>query len=290
MRRPFIVLLFALVIGHSIAAETIDTAAVDAGIGRSGQAMSGGVYRVAFPRTDLSVSIHGVKLLPGFALGGYAAFVPALQGVLVVGDLVLLEREVKPVMDSLTQNGFQITALHNHLRYEQPHVMYMHFMATGTAGTIATNLRAALALSKTPLGPTPRSAPQALPFQKAIESGLGRSGKVNGRVLSVSIPRAEDVQMNGIAVPPAAGVATALNFEDAGGGDVATTGDFVLTGSEVRPVQQTLLAHGIEVTALHSHMVDDTPHLYYMHFWGVGPPTAIAAGLKDAISHVAVTP
>jgi hypothetical protein len=273
-----------------IAATAVDAAAVDAGIGRPGQMMDGGVYRVAFPRSDLSVTVNGVKLFPGFALGGYAAFVPAPPGVLAVGDLVLLDREIRPVMDSLVKSGFEITALHNHLRYERPHLMYMHFMATGDARTIATNLRAALALSKTPLGPIAQNVPQALGFQNAIESGLGRSGKVNGKVLSIAAPRAESIEMNGVVLPPAAGVATAMNFQDAGAGNVATTGDFVLIGSEIGPVQQALLAHGVEVTALHSHMIDDTPHLYYMHFWAVGPPAEIVAGLKDALSRITLKP
>lgn len=281
-------LVFMNAFGNGMAATTVDAAAIESAIGRSGQTMDGGVYRVAFPRSDLSVKIGGVELLPGFALGGYAAFIPAPQGVLAVGDLVLLDREIQPVMESLERSGFQVTALHNHLRNERPHVMYLHFLNTGDGGTIAKNLRAALALSKTPLGPASRTAPQPLSFEKTIEQGLGRSGKVAGKVLSVSAPRAEPITMDGVTIPPAAGVATAMNFQDAGGGKVATTGDFVLVGSEVAPVQQALLAHGFEVTALHSHMIDDTPHLYYMHFWAVASPAAIAAGLKDALSHVNV--
>lgn len=284
------VAITAAIFAYGLAASTIDTAAVENGLGRSGQAMDGGVYRVAFPRSDLSVKVGNVKLLPGFALGGYAAFVPAEQGALVVGDLVLLDREIQPVMESLERSGFQITAVHNHLRNEQPHVMYLHFMGSGDSGTLAKNLRSALALSKTPLGPTAKSVPQVLAFKDAIEKGLGRSGKVSGKVLSIGAPRVETVVMNGTTIPPTAGVATAMNFQDAGNGNVATTGDFVLIGSEVAAVQQSLLAHGFEVTALHSHMIDDTPHLYYMHFWSVGPPATIAAGLKDALSHVSVKP
>lgn len=269
-------------------AAAVDSAAIDSNIGRSGQAMDGGVYRVAFPRTDLSVKIGDVHLLPGFALGGYAAFIPASDRTAVVGDLVLLDSEIQPVMDSLERSGYQVTAVHNHLRNEQPHVMYMHIMAEGDPGTLAKNLRTALALSKTPLGPTTKSAAQTLAFKDAIEQGLGRSGKVNGAVLSVGVARSEAIVMDGVTIPPAAGVATSLNFQDAGNGNVATTGDFVLLPSEVPAVQKALLAHGFEVTALHSHMLDDTPHVFYMHFWAVASPAAIAAGLKDALSHVDV--
>jgi hypothetical protein len=291
MKKLLLAVMFAtLTTGTGLTATSVDTAAVDRGIGRSGQAMDGGVYRVAFPRSDLSVKIGDVKLLPGFALGGYAAFVPAEPGTLAVGDLVLLDSEIEPVMESLERSGFQITALHNHLRNERPHVMYLHFMAAGDAGTIAKNLRGALALSKTPLGPMAKAISAQLFFKQTIETGLGRSGKVNGKVLSVSAPRAETVVMNRTTIPPAAGVATAMNFQDAGGGNVATTGDFVLVASEVAPVEHVLLARGFEVTAIHSHMIDDTPHLYYMHFWAVAPPATLAAGLKDALSHVNVQP
>ncbi len=276
--------------GNGVAATTLDTTAIDSAIGRTGQAMNGGVYRIAFPRNDLSVRVGDLKLLPGFALGGYAVFLSTAQGALAVGDLVLLDREIQPVMTSLEQSGFQITAVHNHLRNEQPHVMYMHFMAAGDAATVAKSLRAALALSSTPLGPAATTVPQPPSFEAAIEQGLGRTGKVSGKVLSIGVPRAETIEMNGVTIPPAAGVAIAMNFQDAGGGNVATTGDFVLIGSEVGPVQQSLISHGFEVTALHSHMIDDTPHLYYMHFWGVASPASIAAGLKDALSHVNVAP
>jgi hypothetical protein len=252
--------------------------------------MDGGVYRVAFPRTDLSVTIGNVKLLPGFALGGYAAFVPTDRGSIAVGDLVLLDGEIGPVMNSLQHSGFDITALHNHLRNERPHVMYMHFMGSGDAAHLAGSLRQALALSKTPLAPLAKSRPQALDFKDAVERGLGRSGKVSGAVLSISAPRADPIAMNGTTIPPAAGVATAMNFEDAGNGNVATTGDFVLVGGEVAPVEASLLAHAFDVTALHSHMIDDSPHLYYMHFWAVGTPAKVAAALKDALSHVNVKP
>ncbi len=279
--------LLACTIGTIAEAATLDTSAIDTALGRTGQAMDG-VYRVGFPRSDLHVSVGSVSIAPGLALGGYAAFIPQATGVLAVGDLVLLESEIQPVMDSLKGAGFEITALHNHLRGESPHVMYMHFMAVGDGATLARQLHTALSLSRTPPGPPTASAPQTLTFEAAIEEGLGRKGRVSGAILSVSAPRAEAITMNGMSVPPAAGVATAMNFQDAGNGNVATTGDFVLIASEVEPVQRTLLTHGFEVTALHHHMLDDNPHLYYMHFWAVQPPAAIAAALREALTHTNV--
>lgn len=248
--------------------------------------MPGDVYRVAFPRSDLHVRIGNVSLAPGFALGGYAAFKMEGTTTLAVGDLVLLESEIAPVMASLEGAGFQITALHNHLRSEIPHVMYMHFMAAGEAGTLAAALRSALTLSKTPLGSMKPPNTVAPWFAAGVQQALGYMGKASNGVLSVSVSRAEAITMQGYAIPPAMGVAISMNFEDAGGGRVATTGDFVLIASEVGPVEQALRAHGLDVTALHHHMLGDEPRLYYMHFWSVQNPTAIAAGLKAALSHV----
>jgi hypothetical protein len=271
---------------EAVAVPTLDIAGIDAALGRSGQLMDGGVYRVAFPRTDLDVRVGTLKIAAGLALGSYAAFVPMQNGTLIMGDLVLLEKEIQPVTTALERSGLQITAIHNHLRSELPHVMYVHFMGRGNAASLAKDLRAALALSATPLSGQLKTQPQILSFQSSLEQSIGRPGKVSGAVLSISAPRAEAITLDGVTIPPAAGVATVMNFADAGGGRVATTGDFVMIGSEVQPVERSLLAHGFEITALHSHMIGDSPHLYYMHFWSVGAPAAIGAALKDALGHI----
>jgi Domain of Unknown Function (DUF1259) len=284
-------LLTALLAATLIAADSpasLDTAAISAALGRSGAQMAGNVYRVAFPRTDLHVRVANKSISPALALGGYAAFIPETRGTLAVGDLVLLEPEIAPVMTSLEGSGFQITALHNHLRAESPHVMYMHFMAVGDAATLAKKLRDALATSSTPLGPLPTRVPAVLPFEPVIERTLGRKGLISGSVLSISAPRAEAITLDGMVVPPAAGVATAMNFEEVGAGNVAATGDFVLLGSEIAAVQSSLLANGFQITALHHHMIDESPHLYYMHFWVVGDPVKVASALRDALSHTNV--
>lgn len=272
----------------SSAQSTLDTAAISAAFGRTGTAMPGDVYRVAFPRSDLRVRVGSVKLAPGFALGGYAAFKMEGGTTLAVGDLVLLESEIPFVTATLENNGFQITALHNHLLGEKPHVMFMHFMGTGSAAMLASELDAALVLTKTPMG-QPKPPETAMPwFAAAVTQGLGYNGKASNGVLSISVPRAEAIAMQGYAIPPAMGVAIGMNFEDAGGGRIATTGDFVLVASEVAPVERSLRAHFFDVTALHHHMLGDEPRLYYMHFWSVQTPALIAAGLKDALTHVNV--
>ena len=274
--------------GAAVAQTALNTAAIDAALGRAGSLMPGDVYRVSFPRSDLHVTVGRVTLAPGLALGSYAAFKQEPSTVLVVGDLVLTEREIQPVMERLERSGFEITALHNHLRKETPHVMYLHYMGTGEAAALAASLRSALVLSATPLA-APKKPDITSPwFAGAIQDGLGVTGKAANGVLAIGIPRAQDVTMRGYAVPPAMGVGIALNFQSAGSGLVATTGDFVLVADEVAAVQQALIAHGFEVTALHHHMVGDSPQLYYLHFWAVAPPAQLAAALKDALSHVAI--
>lgn len=287
----FACILAALTVGSVPArAGDLDTRAIAQALGRSGQILPGGVYKVGFPRTDLHVTVGGVVLRPALALGSYAVFVATPSGVLMLGDLVLLQSEVEPVMDGLARGGIAVTALHNHLLGEQPHVMYMHYMGRGDAAHLAATLKAALSLTNTPMVATKPKPSAGLWFQATVERALGRHGKVAGAVLAISIPRATAESMDGYALPAAMGTGEVLNFQDAGSGRIATAGDFSLTADEVGPVRQALRAHGIEVTALHTHMLSDNPHLFYMHFWSVGYPASVAAGLRAALDLVAIKP
>jgi hypothetical protein len=283
--------LGALLVGSAAAsAQTVaDTSAITAALGRPGTVMPGNVYRVGLPRTDLAVTRDGVPLRPGFALGGYAAFEALPDGkTLVVGDLCLLEREIETVMTQLQKEGIEVTALHNHLRNESPHVMFMHFLGTGNAATLAQGLRRAVTMTGTlsAVPPSPSAEPAA--FAVEIQRIIGRPGNSSGGVFSISVPRAEHVTVRGMPLTPGMGVTNILNVEDAGNGRVATTGDFVLVGSEVNPTIAALRSHGFEVTAMHQHMIGDEPTLYYVHFWRVGSPADVGGGLKDALSHVHV--
>ena len=207
-----------------------------------------------------------------------------------MGDLVLLEDEVNPVIDKLRGSGFEITAIHNHLIDETPHVLYMHYMGHGAAGQLAASLMEALRVSKTPLGKPAPSAEEPAPpaWVNALEDSVGRKGNFKGGVLSYAGARSDQISTDGMTVAPAAGVAEAINFQAAEAGQVATTGDFVLTSSEVNPVLSELRARGIGVTALHSHMLTEQPRLFFMHFWAVGDPQSVGAGIKAALSHVSV--
>lgn len=273
----------------AVAAQGLDTAKIDSQLGRSGQ-KSGDVYKVGFPRTDLHVSVHGLAVKPGLALGSWAAFLGSDENAMVMGDLVLLETEITPVLDKLRGAGFEISAVHNHLAEETPHVMYMHYMGHGSASQLAGSLRAALALSKTPLEkPVAAQEPATAPaWVDAVQKKLGRNGTFKGGVLAYGVPRADEVKMNGTAIPPAAGVAEAINFQAADAQNVATTGDFVLTAAEVGPVISELRGHGITVTALHSHMLTEEPRLFFMHFWAVGSPESVGGGIDAALKRIAV--
>ena len=261
---------------------------VEDAMGRAGQMQLGDVIKFGMPRKDLHVVLDGVDVKPGLALGSWAAFKRDAMGAMVMGDLVLAEDEVEPVLMELQEGGIQESALHNHLLGESPHVMYMHIASHGDAVQMAKAIHEALALTKTPapdVNPA-APAPTELGFdQKQVEGVLGHSGKVNGGVLQIVVPRSETITDFGMTVPLSMGVATALNFQPTGNGKAAITGDFALLGSEVNPVMKALRQNGIEVTALHSHMLMEEPRLFFMHFWANDDAVKLAKGLRTALDH-----
>jgi hypothetical protein len=281
--------LCVLLLPIIVRAQGVTSEPIDRALGRSGQ-KTGEVYKVSFPRSDLHVSVHGVAIKPGLALGSWAAFLGTDDKAMVMGDLVLLEAEVNPVVAKLRSSGFEISAVHNHLMEEAPKVLYLHYMGHGPAVQLATSLRSALSVSKTPLEKPASAAEEAAPpaWVKAVEDAVGRKGTLKGGVLSYGVPRSNAITMGGMTIAPAAGVAQAINFQAADSGKVATTGDFVLTADEVNPVISELQGHEIAVTALHSHMLTEQPRLFFMHFWAVGNPDSVGAGIKAALSHIAV--
>ena len=263
-----------------------DWKAVEQALGKSGQLQTGDVFRIGMPRTDLAVTVKGVPVKAPFALGSYAAFKQIGNQAMVMGDLVLLDQEVPPVMSGLFAGGLEVTAVHNHLNEMSPHVMYMHYEGHGDAAQLAKALRQALSASGTPFGPSAPSAPPVGPGldPKQIEQPLGRTGRdIGGGVFQVTVPRAEAITEMGHPLLPAMGVTTVLNFQPTADGKAAITGDFVLIDKEVNPVAQTLLQNGIDVTAIHNHGLMDMPRLFYMHFWATDDPAKLARGLKAAL-------
>ena len=285
--------MIALVSTSGIAQQTATNSTwtpVEAAIGRKGAIQPGNVVKFSFPRSDLSVTVGGVTLKPALALGGWVAFKETGRGqAIAMGDLVLTEDEISPVMRALQTGGVEQTALHNHLLHESPHVMYMHIFAHGDAAKIARTIHDALGQSRTPMT-APAAATTAATVDidtAAIARTLGVAGKLNGVVYQVSIPRRETVHDHGIEIPPSMGVATGINFQPTGGGKAAITGDFVLRANEVNPVMRALRENGIEVTAVHSHMLNEEPRLFFMHFWANDDATRLAGGLRAAIDRTA---
>ena len=286
--RVLVVLLTAGMPAAMSAQQTLEgLSTVEQMLGRKGAVNPGGVVKFGFPRTDLQVTVGDVQLKPALALGSWVAFKPVAKGrAMAAGDLVLTGDEVGAVMQRLQAGGISQTAVHNHLVGENPRVMYMHIMAIGEPAKLAETLRAALGESKTPLttaAPAASSAPLDLDTA-AVARALGYTGKVNGGVYQVSVPRAERIVDMGEEIPPSMGVATAINFQPTGGGKAAITGDFVLLGSEVNPVLRTLRENGIQVTAVHSHMLHESPRLLFMHFWANDDATKLATALHAALA------
>ncbi|MET3964100.1 MULTISPECIES: DUF1259 domain-containing protein [Bradyrhizobium] len=273
-------------------AQNIDWQKVDETLGRK-PAVSDDVHRYGFPRSDLSVTLDGVTIKPALALGGWVAFKPGHGGAMVMGDLVLLETEINPVMAKMIANGLEITAIHNHLLRASPATFYMHVAGHGDPVKLAAAIHDALAESKTPLTvAAPASPPPAVDLDTAkLDQIIGSKGQANGGVYQFNVKRRDPITQDGMPLTPVApmGVAIGINFQPTEGGKAAITGDFVLTGNEVNPVILALRAHGIEVTALHSHMLDEQPRLFFMHFWANDDAVKLAEGLRAALDKTAST-
>ncbi len=291
MNKALVVALLATAVAT---AGAQDWKSVEAAMGRAGVAQPGDVYRFNFPRSDMRVTASGVAIKPAFALGSWVAFkrVPgAIHGdvAMAMGDLVLTDRELAPVLLRLQQGGVQQTAIHHHLIRESPRVLYVHVHAMDDPVKIAQTIRSALALTKTP----PASNASALTPKveldtAAVAQALGRSGRVNGGVYQVSVPRAEQVKDGGMDVPPSMGLATAINFQPTGAGKAAITGDFVMIATEVNQVIRVLRENGIETVSLHNHLLEEQPRLFFMHFWANDNAVKLAGALRLALDKMNV--
>jgi hypothetical protein len=266
-------------------AAPIDWNKVDQAIGKPGTDQPGGVHKYGLPRSDLKITVDGVAIKPTLALGSWIGFMAMGDGAMVMGDLVLTETEIEPVMKRLIDDGLEITAIHNHLLRTSPAIFYMHIGGRGDPVKLAQTLHAGLALSQTPFAaPAPAAAPPTIDLDTAtIDSALQAKGTINGGVYQFNIPRAETITEGGMAIPPSLGTAIAINFQPTGSGKAAITGDFVLLSKEVNPVLKAMRSNGIEVTALHSHMIDDSPHLFFMHFWANDDVPKLTHGLRAAL-------
>jgi biotin operon repressor len=271
-------------------AQDIDWKKVDAALGKTAT-ISGDVHRYGIPRTDLQVKLDGVAIKPALALGGWVAFKPAHGGAMVMGDLVLLETEINPVMAKLLESGLDITAVHNHLLRASPATFYMHVGGHGDPEKMAAAIRAGLAQSKTPFDPpaaSPAPAPAIDLDTVKLDETIGVKGQANGGVYQFAVPRRDPITESGVSLNTPMGVATAINFQPTGGGKAAVTGDFVVIGEEVNPMIRALRENGIEVTAIHSHMLTEQPRLIFVHFWANDDAQKLAKGLRAALDKTAI--
>lgn len=292
MRLVELLIVAGVTISGAAHGEDIVWSKVDEAMGRPA-AVNQDVHRYGFPRTDLNVTLDGVIIKPSLALGGWVAFKPMGSQAMVMGDLVLLETEIEPVMAKLIEGGLDITAIHNHLLRASPPTFYMHVGGHGDPTRMAAVIHEALAVSKTPMtAPAAPAAPPAIDLDSAqIEQIIGAKSQANGGVLQFNVPRRDAVTMEGMQMAPVGpmGVAEAINFQPTGNGKAAITGDFVLTDTEVNPVLKTLRSNGIDVTALHSHMLMESPRLFFMHFWANDDAIKLAKGLRAALNEAATT-
>ncbi len=261
----------------------VDTAGLNNVFGRKG-AVTGNVYRVTFPRSDLKISVGDFSVASGLALTSWVALEKMGSESMMMGDLCMLDSEEPAVVAKLVELGLGVTAIHNHLIGEKPAIKFLHFSGHGDAVTLAGKIKEVFAVTGTPLvlATGVFNPPSVSPDWSAVTAVLGDKGRKSTNLLSYSFPRNERLTEGGMEMPAPMGMATGINLQ-MDGQRVATTGDFVLLADEVNKVVAALEGHGITVTAIHNHMLYDEPRLFMLHFWGVGDPGKIAEGLKAAL-------
>ncbi len=266
-----------------------DWAQVEKVFGKKG-AVQDGVFKITFPRTDLKVMVGTFAPDAGLVLTSWIGFIKSGSSTsgmnmggkyMMMGDLVMPDREVEPVIMKIVSQGLKVTALHNHLVGETPTLKYLHFSGTGDAVKLAEAMKSVLSVTGTPLVSPPKTAQATTPDWSKVEAVLGK-GKTNGNLLQYGFPRNEKLTESQMEIPAYMGMATAVNFQMAGD-KAAIAGDFVLMADEVNNVIKALTENGISVTAIHNHMLYDNPRLFMMHYWAVGDPGKLAQGIKAAL-------
>jgi hypothetical protein len=266
-------------------AQQLNIDGIARAIGKPGD-LTGTMYKVSFPRSDLAVKAGNVTIKPALALMAWAAFVKSGDTAFTYGDLVVLEDEINPVISKLEEKGLELSALHNHLLHETPRIMYIHFVGRGDEVELAKGVREAIALTKSPLTSTasgPGTKPQ---IATEIEKIIGYQGSMGGDVFHITVPRDDiHVASKGTMVPGSMGMNTPFNFQ-LDGKNAAINGDFMLRPAELNPVIKVLRANGIEVASIHNHLLDNDPQLVFMHFWAYGDAVGLAKGLRAALDRI----
>jgi hypothetical protein len=257
-------------------------------IGKEGMMTEGSVYKISLPRSDLNVIVDGTKISPALSLGSWIAFHEQGGIAMVMGDLVLTQAELNPVMSRLAEGGIQVTATHHHLLRADPMPMYVHVGGTGEPVAMARVIRSALEQSKTPLKAAGTQQTGKIDLDTAaLDKIIGKKGEASGDIYKFNIPPHQQITMDGMPIPEAMGTATAIGFQPTGGGKTAINGDFVLTAASVNPVAKALRENGIEVVAIHNHMLNEQPRIFFMHFWANDDAQKLARGLRAALDQSA---
>jgi hypothetical protein len=272
----------------------LDAGAIGQAAGTKATTTKDGVVRLAWSRTDVKVTVDGMAFPPAAGLGTWAAFTPAKHGAMVMGDTVLFQDEVTPAMDAAFANGLEVTALHNHFFFDEPKVYFMHIGGMGEPDKLAIGVKAVWdAVKKVradhpqPAGQFGGKVPQAGTITAdAIERVLGHKSEGQKGVVKVTIGR--EGLMHGVKVGGSMGLTTWAAF--VGSDELASVdGDFIMTAGEIQPVLKALRKANIHIVALHNHMAGEQPAYFFTHFWGKGPATELAQGVRSALDAQAAT-
>lgn len=270
--------------------EPLDVAKIEAALGLKGTEKNG-EYKVTVPQNDLNVVVDSFRIIPPMGLGSWAAFTAAPEGAMVMGDIIVTETDLKPVQEEVIRQGLTVTAIHNHFVRDKPHVMYMHIGGMGTAEQLAQGVKAVLDKVKEVRGGNPadgnKDEVQNTLDTQRLDNILGSKGEMARGVYKHTIGRPDvDLKDHNAAVSSFLGFNTWAAWQ--GTPDrAAVAGDFAMLENEVGPVIKALIENGIEVVAVHNHMVHEEPRIFFLHYWGVGPAEKLAQGLKAALDQTA---
>lgn len=264
----------------------LDTAIIAAVTGMKGT-VKNGEYKITVPQNDLHIVVDGFKIIPPMGLGTWIAFTPCGDSVMMMGDIILSENDVAPVQQEVIRQGLSITAIHNHFVRNRPNVMYMHIDGFGNAAKLAANAKAVLEKVSQVRGADPKAAKGDSVVNTLniamLDSLMAHKGEMNKGVYKYTIGR-PDVMLREHGVP----ISTFMGFNTWAAWQgtperAAVAGDFTMLMDEVQPVIKTLIENGIEVVAVHNHMVHEEPKIFFLHYWGIGTAEKLAKGLRAAL-------
>ncbi len=266
---------------HSADIRTIEKVTGMKGMEKNGE------YKITVPQNDLNVMVDGFKITPPMGLGSWAVFSPSSHGVMVMGDIILTENDLKPVQQEVIRQGLTISAIHNHFVRNHPNIIYMHIGGSGQADSMAAKVKAVFDAVKASRGTDPGKVPKDSVVNTIdltrLDHIIGEKGEMNGGVYKYTIGR-PDVKLteHGMPVTTFGGFNTWASWQGTPE-RAAVCGDFTMLADEVAPVIKALVENKIEVVAVHNHMIDEQPIVYFLHYWGTGNAEQLAHGLRAAL-------